>query len=156
MDQSLNQTIRSTVEPGIGSGTDNDNNIYRISHRTRDKHIYITKVKIKAYKRMKQLDPVISMKYIKNDGEQSWNMQKAMEKRQGTPLCFGEMKRKYRGRQRLPSTVPIQVEKNQVIKIFGVFGLKNIKSIMCYWYWLYIYSIVASSVSNIIDIISLF
>lgn len=107
MDQSLNQTIRSTVEPGIGSGTDNDNNIYRISHRTRDKHIYITKVKIKAYKRMKQLDPVISMKYIKNDGEQSWNMQKAMEKRQGTPLCFGEMKRKPGGRQRFPSTIPI-------------------------------------------------
>lgn len=81
---------------------------------------------------------------------------KTMEKRQGYPACFGEMKRKPGGRQRFPSTVPIQVEKNQVIKIFGVFGLKNIKSIMCYWYWLYIYSIVASSVSNIIDIISLF
>jgi hypothetical protein len=105
---------------------------------------------------MKQLDPVIGMKYIKNNGKQAWNMQKAMENRQGHPLCFGEMKRRYRGRQRFPSTVPIQVEKNQVIKIFGVFGLKNIKSIICYWYWLYIYSIVASSVSNIIDIISLF
>lgn len=43
---------------------------------------------------MKQLDPVTSMKYIKNDGKQVWNMQKAMEKRQGYPLCFGEMKRK--------------------------------------------------------------
>lgn len=82
---------------------------------------------------MKQLDPVIRMKYIKNDGKHARNMQKAMENRQGLPLCFGEMKRKYRGRQRLPSTIPIQVEKNQVIKIFGVFGLKNIKSIMCYW-----------------------
>ena len=105
---------------------------------------------------MKQLDPAIGMKYIKNNGKQVWNMQKTMEKGKGYPLCFGEMKRKPGGRQRLPSTVPIQVEKNQVIKIFGVFGLKNIKSIMCYWYWLYIYSIVASSVSNIIDIISLF
>ena len=57
------------------------------------------------------------------------------------PLCFGEMKREAGGRQRLPSTVPIQVEKNQVIKIFGVFGLKNIKSIICYWYWLYIYMV---------------
>ena len=83
-------------------------------------------------------------------------MQKVRVKRQGYPLGFGELKWKYRGRQRLPSTIPIQVEKNQVIKIFGVFGLKNIKSIMCYWYWLYIYSIVASSVSSIIDIISLF
>lgn len=105
---------------------------------------------------MKQLDPVTSMKYEKSSVKQVWNMQKAMENRQRYPLGFGEMKRRYRGRQRLPSTVPIQVEKNQVIKIFGVFGLKNIKSIMCYWYWLYIYSIVASSISSIIDIISLF
>lgn len=59
------------------------------------------------------------------------------------------MKRRYRGRQRFPSTVPIQVEKNQVIKIFGVFGLKNIKSIMCYWIGIgYIYTYgIASSVS---------
>ena len=105
---------------------------------------------------MKQLDPITSMKYEKSNGKQAWNMQKAMENRQGSPLCFGEMKRESRGRQRFPSTVPIQVEKIQVIKIFGVFGLKNIKSIMCYWYWLYIYSIVASIVSSIIDIISLF
>lgn len=83
---------------------------------------------------MKQLDPVISMKYEKSSVKQVRNMQKTMENRQGYPACFGELKRRYRGRQRLPSTVPIQVEKNQVIKIFGVFGLKNIKSIMCYWY----------------------
>ena len=82
---------------------------------------------------MKQLDPVISMKYKKSSVKQVWNMQKTMENRQVYPLCFGEMKREAGGRQRFPSTVPIQVEKNQVIKIFGVFGLKNIKSIMCYW-----------------------
>jgi hypothetical protein len=46
--------------------------------------------------------------------KKQWKTDKAL------PACFGEMKRKYRGRQRLPSTVPIQVEKNQVIKIFGV------------------------------------
>ena len=56
---------------------------------------------------MKQLDPAIGMKYIKNDGKQVWNMQKAMEKGKGYPLCFGEMKRKPGGRQRFPSTVPI-------------------------------------------------
>ena len=60
---------------------------------------------------MKQLDPVTSMKYEKSSVKQVWNMQKAMENRQGYSLCFGEMKRKYRGRQRFPSTIPIQVEK---------------------------------------------
>ena len=74
---------------------------------------------------------------------------KQWKKDKDTPLCFGEMKRKYRGRQRLPSTVPIQVEKNQVIKIFGVFGLKNIKSIMCYWYWLYIYIVLLHPVYQV-------
>ena len=70
---------------------------------------------------MKQLDPVTSMKYEKSSVKQVWNMQKAMENRQGSPpLCFGEMKRRTGGRQRFPSTVPIQVEKIQVIKIFGV------------------------------------
>jgi hypothetical protein len=37
---------------------------------------------------MKQLDPTTSMKYIKNDGKQVWNMQKTMENRQGTPRLF--------------------------------------------------------------------
>lgn len=37
---------------------------------------------------MKQLEPVTSMKYIKNDGKQVRNMQKTMEKRQGTPRLF--------------------------------------------------------------------
>lgn len=43
MDQSLNQTIRSTAEPGIGSGTDNDNDIYMDQSRTRDKHYIYSK-----------------------------------------------------------------------------------------------------------------
>lgn len=103
---------------------------------------------------MKQLDPVTSMKYIKNDGKQARNMQKTMENRQGYPLCFGEMKREPGGRQRFPSTVPIQVEKNQVIKIFGVFGLKNIKSIMCYWYLVIYIHMVLHPVS-LISLISL-
>lgn len=59
------------------------------------------------------------------------------------------MKREAGGRQRLPSTVPIQVEKNQVIKIFGVFGLKNIKSIMCYWYLVIYIHMVLHSVYQI-------
>ena len=37
---------------------------------------------------MKQLEPVIRMKYIKNDGKQVWNMQKAMEKGKGYPPMF--------------------------------------------------------------------
>ena len=49
MDQSPNQAIRSTAEPGIGSGTDNDNDIDRINRRTRDKHIYIAISKNKRH-----------------------------------------------------------------------------------------------------------
>ena len=51
MDQAPKQAIRSTAEPGIGSGTDNDIDIdvgnrihiYRINRRTRDKHYIYSK-----------------------------------------------------------------------------------------------------------------
>ena len=52
---------------------------------------------------MKQLDPVTSMKYEKSSVKQVWNMQKAMENRQGTPRLF------WRNEKEVPGSATLSI-----------------------------------------------
>ena len=46
---------------------------------------------------MKQLDPTTSMKHVKSNGKQVYNMQKVRVKRQGTPRLFWRNEKEARG-----------------------------------------------------------